>query len=161
MKNSAFIFLLSFTSFVAIGQMLQVEQQTIERYLPGTWVCDFTREINGVSASGRIENTYTSNGRINSVAVFKIPLTAEKADTRYLFTATGIWALDGNQLTSTGTITMHQQSSNSIQQTSEEVAPLELSEIIEVVEIMEINESKLIVKNQPKGSLTECSRKVD
>ncbi len=161
MKNSAFIFLLLFTSFVAIGQMLQVEQQTIERYLPGTWVCDFTTDITGMSASGRSEDTYTSNGRFNSVAKIKIQLSGEKVATRYLANATGTWALDGHQLTTTGTVIMHQQSSNSAQQTSKDATPLELPEIIDVVEIVEINESKFIMKNQPDGSLTECSRKVD
>ncbi|MDF3125954.1 hypothetical protein [Rheinheimera sp. 1928-s] len=160
MKISTFIFLLSFTPFVVLAQMLQVEQQTIELYLPGTWVCDFTTDITGMSASGRSEDTYTSNGRFNSVAKIKIQLPGEKAATKYLATATGTWALDGNQLTTTGNITMHEQSSNSSQQTSEDANPLELPEIIDVVEIVEINESKFIMKNQPKGSLTECSRKV-
>lgn len=161
MKNSAFIFLLSFTPFVALAQMLQVEQQTIEHYLPGTWVCDFTTDITGMSASGRSEDTYTSNGRFNSVAKIKIQLSGEKVATTYLATGTGTWALDGNQFTTTGTITMHEQSSNSTQQTPEDAAPLELPEIIDVVEIMEINESKFIMKNKPDGSLTECSRKIE
>ncbi|CAI3795294.1 hypothetical protein [Rheinheimera sp. MM224] len=161
MKISTFIFLLSFTPFVALAQMLQVEQQTIERYLPGTWVCDFTTDIDGTSASGRSEDTYISNGRFNSVAEFKFQLSGEKATTTYLATGAGTWALDGNQFTTTATFTMHQQSSNSAQQRPEDAAPLELPEIIDVVEIVEINESKFIMKNQPDGSLTECSRKIE
>ena len=160
MKNKAFIFLLSFTSFVAIGQTLQLGQQTIEHYLPGTWVCDITTDIGGTSASGRSEDTYFSNGRFNSVAEFKFQLSTEKTATTYLATGTGIWELDGNQFTTTSTFTMHEQNSNSAQQTPEDSAPLALPEIIDVVEIMEINESKFIMKNQPDGSLTECFRKV-